>query len=311
MEEDTVSIELNMYQGHMMTAKDDAVVYEPMLGGNGILYGCEINFLGANQVTIGAGDGVIKGRKFTILEETINVQLPEEDGRPGRIYIRMDLSNSEEPIKILSCCKASSLPDLEQDENCNHNNGIYEIELATYTGNRSAITGLVTTYSNVSAKMSEVIGDIKELKKSVSDGKSGVASAITIQGVPTDEDATFAVLKQNVLNIPKGKVWTSSPQDLSKQFPGFYKRLTSADFICGSTNNSATSSKNGSHYGQQDSSISTSTAGKVSYNPDTGILSFSHNGNSADKDCGDYVHHRISISNSGVFCAYKGTIGGE
>lgn len=43
--------------------------------------------------------------------------------------------------------------------------------------------------------------EVSELKKSVSDGKSAVASAITDMGVSTDSDATFAEMAENVGNI--------------------------------------------------------------------------------------------------------------
>lgn len=43
--------------------------------------------------------------------------------------------------------------------------------------------------------------EVSELKKSVSDGKSAVASAITDMGVSTESDATFAEMAENVGNI--------------------------------------------------------------------------------------------------------------
>lgn len=39
------------------------------------------------------------------------------------------------------------------------------------------------------------------LKKSVSDGKSALASAITAKGVPTAADATFETMLNNIRNI--------------------------------------------------------------------------------------------------------------
>lgn len=45
--------------------------------------------------------------------------------------------------------------------------------------------------------------EMTEVKKSVSDGKSAVASAITGMGVSTEPDATFDAMATNVLNISK------------------------------------------------------------------------------------------------------------
>lgn len=301
-----MSIELNMYQGHMMTAKDDAVVYEPMLGGNGILYGCSISFLGANQVTISAGDGVIKGRKFTVLEETLNVQLPDEDGMPGRIYIHMDLSDSTEPIKILSTCSSAVLPELVQDENCNHNNGIYEIELATYTGNRSAIINLKTTYANVSAKMTEIQENINELKKSVADGKALVASALTQAGAETANNASFATLAANVANArPKQTVWTTSGVNMKDYFPSTWQKLRTNDFIAGTTSAGADGWFERGH-GNGDSDAGGSASVSCSYNSSTGVLTFNVSTSQYNGSC---CH--ITGKNYGtVFCAWRGTYSG-
>ena len=48
--------------------------------------------------------------------------------------------------------------------------------------------------------------DIEELKKSVSDGKTLVANAITAKGVTTATDATFQTMADNVANIVEGTV---------------------------------------------------------------------------------------------------------
>lgn len=305
-----MSIELNMYQGHMMTAKDDAVVYEPMLGGNGILYGCELTYLGANQVHINAGDGVIKGRKFTVLEETLNVILPETDGLAGRIYIRMDLADTNEPIKILSVCAAATLPDLEQDEECNHNNGVYEIELATYTGNRSSISDLKSTYLNVSSRMAmfekKMNGEIDTLKKSVADGKALVASALTKAGAETANDATFQVLADNVANArPKQTVWTTSGVNMKDYFPSTWQKLRTNDFIAGVTSASANCSWDCGH-GNGGASCGASASISFNYNNSTGILTFSaSNGYAEGREA-----MRFNTYVRGVFCAWKGTYSG-
>lgn len=46
--------------------------------------------------------------------------------------------------------------------------------------------------------------EIEGTKKSVSDGKSLVASAITEKGVETATDATFQTMHDNILNIKSG-----------------------------------------------------------------------------------------------------------
>lgn len=53
-------------------------------------------------------------------------------------------------------------------------------------------------------RLAEVLNEIELLKKSVSDGKSLVASAITEKGVETATDATFQTMHDNILRIKSG-----------------------------------------------------------------------------------------------------------
>ena len=47
----------------------------------------------------------------------------------------------------------------------------------------------------------EIYSDLTETKKSVSDGKSSIASAITAKGVTTEADATFETMATNINNL--------------------------------------------------------------------------------------------------------------
>ena len=66
------------------------------------------------------------------------------------------------------------------------------------------VNNLVTTKEGyaLDARQGEALdGKITELKKSVSDGKSAIASAITNAGVSTASDASFATMAENIGNI--------------------------------------------------------------------------------------------------------------
>lgn len=70
---------------------------------------------------------------------------------------------------------------------------------------------LVTTQSGyaLDARQGEVLdGKITELKKSVSDGKSAIASAITNAGISTASDASFATMSSNIANIRTDTTYT-------------------------------------------------------------------------------------------------------
>lgn len=71
-----------------------------------------------------------------------------------------------------------------------------------YTGDMDKIDKSIKTISD----------EVAEVKKSVSDGKSKVASAITEKGVSTEATDTFDVMAENVGKIQTG---TSNSQILS------------------------------------------------------------------------------------------------
>ncbi|MBD5480227.1 MAG: hypothetical protein HDR14_13210 [Lachnospiraceae bacterium] len=167
------TITLKQFDGSTVTPKDDAIMYDSFSGETGLLEGCDLTHTGAGQIRIGAGRGIIKGRQFVVQEHTINVTLSSDSDMPGRVYIRMDLSDTSEPVKILHVT-AAVLPELEQDENCNNDNGVYEIELGTYTASKLTIDNLEKTIKRISPKLA---------KSMVIDNPDDVA-AVTEQGYP-------------------------------------------------------------------------------------------------------------------------------
>lgn len=86
----------------------------------------------------------------------------------------------------------------------------------------NVVNNLVTTESGyaLDARQGYALDKkIAELKKSVSDGKSAVASAITLNGVSTASDASFATIAENIDNIFYKR--------LGKQLPKyFYSRVS-------------------------------------------------------------------------------------
>lgn len=73
------------------------------------------------------------------------------------------------------------------------------------------VNSLVTTEEGyaLDARQGEALdGKITELKKSVSDGKSAIASAITNAGVSTASDASFATMSSNIANVRTDTTYT-------------------------------------------------------------------------------------------------------
>ena len=142
------NIKLVTYAGSTVTPQDDALVYEMAVGQNGIISGCAITLKNNNTLHIAAGHGIVCGRKFSIVESDITVLLTTGDTQSGRVYVHLDLSNTTDPIQILTET-GSLLTEPIQQEDVNISNGIYEFNLATFTIDALTIADLVDVKPNV------------------------------------------------------------------------------------------------------------------------------------------------------------------
>lgn len=137
-----MAAEIVTYSGKTVTSQDDALVYESALGAGGVIYGAEVTIKSGSVLHVAAGHAVLCGRKITIGETDVSVQLPSSGTLLGRLYLRLDLSNIVTPVSLLTEV-AAALTDLVQQANVNIINGIYEINLATFTANASTMSNLV------------------------------------------------------------------------------------------------------------------------------------------------------------------------
>lgn len=137
-----MGINLVTFYNSTVTPQDDALIYENALPGSGMIYGGNVTIKNANTLHVTAGHGVLCGRKFTIEETDVPVQLTSSGTLNGRLYIHMDLSNVDEPI-TLEVERASTLTPPVQQSNVNITDGIYEIDLATFQISTSTISNLV------------------------------------------------------------------------------------------------------------------------------------------------------------------------
>ena len=177
-----MSVILKQFDGGAIAPRDDAILYNSIITRNGILDGCTITHLGANQIKITAGRGIIKGRMFEIEEMTVNCQLASEGTQKGRMYLRMELSNMENPAQIKTVA-ADTLPELVQEEDCNYTNGIYELELCTYDVTDTLLSNLETTY--------EVIDTVFPVAKTLDDvngvtDENVLAGALAVKELSSD-----------------------------------------------------------------------------------------------------------------------------
>lgn len=137
-----MGINLVTFAAQTVTPQDDALIYETALQESGMIYGGAVTIKSANVLHVAAGHGALCGRKFTIEETDVAVGLTPSGSLLGRIYIHMDLSDTGEPISIQTET-ANSLTPVIQQSDVNINNGVYEINLATFTVDTSTISNLV------------------------------------------------------------------------------------------------------------------------------------------------------------------------
>ena len=135
-----MSIELKHFNDATVTPKDDAILYDLIVAEGGIISGCVVTHLGANQLQVAAGRGLIKGRQFVITQETINATVSDSGTKRGRLVVQIDTSNSTTPISFITQM-ASELPELTQ-EDINDDGNIYELPLVEYDISEVAISNM-------------------------------------------------------------------------------------------------------------------------------------------------------------------------
>lgn len=139
-----MSINLVTYANQTVTPTNDAIIYEKAVDQNGIFYGCNVTVT-SNTVNITGGYGIVCGREFVINSESITVTLAPSGTLQGRLYVRLDLADADAPIRLLTVT-GNTLPALTQDDDVNYTNGVYEMELATFTVGVSALSDVVETF---------------------------------------------------------------------------------------------------------------------------------------------------------------------
>ena len=134
-------ITLKQFAGQNITPTDDATLYELFSNSqSGLIYGCNVTSLGANQLQVSAGRGMILGRSFVVEQETILADLAPSGNMMGRLSIKIDLGNAETPISFETQV-GSVLPSPTQEE-LNRGGSVYEMPLATYNADAVQITNL-------------------------------------------------------------------------------------------------------------------------------------------------------------------------
>ncbi len=175
------NITLKTYKGGNVTPQDDAIIYETAIPGSGIFKGCEVTYARGNVLHISQGFGMIRGRFFEVYETEIDVRLADVgETLQGRVYIHLDLSNADEPIKILAQA-AAELPPLDADVNINYNNSSYDLELAIFNVSSAGLSGLTKVFPTLKAGSGGGGGGGETLTRATS---YSIGDAVTAVGAP-------------------------------------------------------------------------------------------------------------------------------
>ncbi len=175
------NIVLKTYKGGNVTPQDDAIIYETAIPGSGIFKGCEVTYARGNVLHISQGFGMIRGRFFEVYETEIDVRLADVgETLQGRVYIHLDLSNTDEPIRILAQA-AAELPPLDADVNINYNNSSYDLELAVFTVSSAGLDGLTKVFPTLKAGSGGGGGGGETLTRATS---YDLGDAVTAVGAP-------------------------------------------------------------------------------------------------------------------------------
>lgn len=195
-----MAINLVTFAAQTVTPQDDALIYESALLGSGMIYGGAVTIKSANVLHVAAGHGALCGRKFTIEETDVAVSLTASGSLNGRLYIHMDLSDTDEPISLL-VETAETLTPVVQDDNVNIINGVYEINLSTFTVDTSSLDNLVDVTPVLSSVNSALSNKVNT---------SDIANNLTTSTTGKVLDATQGLALANKHKVTSFEVSTSS-----------------------------------------------------------------------------------------------------
>ena len=144
-----MGVTIKQFEGSNISPKDDAVMYEIFNDQCGVIRGCEITYLGSNQIRVGEGYLFICGRSVQIEEEIVLSPFSATETQ-GELILKIDLL-SDVPGKLVARTPRQEL--IQGD--INGRDSEYEYLLATYTVSDVAISGLAIEYEMISAGFSK------------------------------------------------------------------------------------------------------------------------------------------------------------
>lgn len=167
-------IRMKQVPGGTVSAVDDRILYDVNLS-CGIIEGCEISYPGNNMIHINAGYGIIKGGLFEMDDHTLYVDYAEAGEVTGQVYLHFDPA-AEDKLTILYET-TPNLHQMEQNEDCNYHNKVYEIQLCTFTATTTALLNVEQTWVRATGAV-EVLDNLNEIMANTDANKCAGALAV-------------------------------------------------------------------------------------------------------------------------------------
>ncbi len=197
---------LHTLTGHELPATDHAIENVASLGtANGILYGMTVTAVD-NTIIIGNGYGMICGRLFEVQTETLEVVLPATI-RQGQVIVTLDLS-LEDPLTITYDLTGATLT---QTTDAVFNDGIYQMQLCTFTASSSEVSDPVITCQTLKGIGLVTSGNYIKPNRSVAQNLAALDTALNNQ-------LTGAGITQELTPICMGYV-TNSKKNMEFMVP--------------------------------------------------------------------------------------------
>lgn len=177
-------VTLHTIDGGIVNAINDALLYDFIIGQNGIATGATVTSEGALLLHIDSGWGVIKGRIFSIEAETVSATPSTSGTVKGRLILQIDITNTTNPIAFVTQA-AATLPALQQ-EDINGNGTIFQLPIATYDVNEVAVSNLQM-----------VAPVVKAIKERVNNVRSAASTAQITADTALNNQKSVVLWKNN------------------------------------------------------------------------------------------------------------------
>ena len=121
-----------------------------------------------------------------------------EEQKKEKVYLiwDKDTDNIKADLDVITLDEYNALSEVEKKKR----------DYLIYSEEDISIDEVLDENSTRPVQNKVIAKEINEIKKSVSDGKSKVASAITDKGVATEATGTFDTMAENIRHIPSGNI---------------------------------------------------------------------------------------------------------